>query len=140
MAIRKMELNSRSKNNLKGVHPALINVVNKSAEIVTEKLPNYHFVITSGVRTLEEQKKLFAEKKTKTLNSKHLTGHAVDIAVFIDGKITWDLKEYRKIADLIKESAKELNVNITWGGDFKSFKDGPHFEINPNNYKWKLEK
>ena len=137
MAIRKMELNTRSKNNLKGVHPALINVVNKSAEIVTEKLPNYHFVITDGVRTLERQKQLLAEKKTKTLNSKHLTGHAVDIAVFIDGKITWDLKEYKLVVSLFKEAAKELNVEIECGADWIKFIDAPHIEINPNKYKWK---
>ncbi len=136
MAIRKMELNTRSKNNLKGVHPALINVVNKSAEIVTEKLPNYHFVITDGVRTLERQKQLLAEKKTKTLNSKHLTGHAVDIAVFIDGKITWDLKEYKLVVSLFKEAAKELNVEIECGADWK-WVDAPHIQIDPNKYKWK---
>lgn len=132
-----MELNTRSKNNLKGVHPVLINIVNKAVEIITEDLPEYSFVITSGVRTLEEQKKLLAEKKTKTLKSKHLTGHAVDIAVVINGKITWDIKEYKKLADKFKEAANELNADITWGGDFKTFIDGPHFEVDPNKYKWK---
>ncbi len=135
-----MELNTRSKNNLKGVHPVLINIVNKAVEIITEDLPEYSFVITSGVRTLEEQKKLLAEKKTKTLKSKHLTGHAVDIAVVINGKITWDIKEYKKLADKFKEAANELNADIIWGGEWASFKDGVHFEVDPNKYKWKLEK
>ena len=130
-----MKLNERSLNNLKGVHPALINVVQKTADLMGE-LPNYSFVITQGLRTLEQQKQLLKEKKTTTLKSKHLTGHAVDIAVFIDGKLTWDLKEYKKVADLFKEAGKELNVDIEWGGDWVSFKDGPHFQIDPNKYKF----
>ena len=130
-----MKLNDRSINNLKGVHPALINVVHKAADLM-EELPTYSFVITQGLRTLEEQKRLFAEKKSKTLKSKHLTGHAVDIAVFVNGKLTWDVKEYRKVTDIFKKSAEELNVEIDCGIDWKSFVDSPHIQIDPNKYKF----
>ncbi len=132
-----MKLNERSINNLKGIHPALINVAHKAAEMM-EELPTYSFVITQGLRTLEEQKRLLAEKKSRTLKSKHLTGHAFDIAVFVDGKLTWDIKEYKKVAKIIKEAAEELNVEIEWGGDWVSFVDAPHFQIDPVKYPWKV--
>ncbi len=130
-----MELNIRSKNNLKGVHPVLINIVNKAVEIITEDLPEYSFVITSGVRTMEEQKKLLAEKKSQTLDSYHITGHAIDVALFLNGKITWNLKDYKKLADIIKQAAKDLGYDIVWGGDWKTFKDGVHFQIDRSKYK-----
>ena len=132
-----MKLNERSINNLKGIHPALINVANKAAEMM-EELPNYSFVITQGLRTLEEQKRLLAENKSKTLKSKHLTGHAFDIAVFIDGKLTWEYKHYKKVADVILEAAEELNVEMEWGGNWKSFVDAPHFQLDPAKYPWKV--
>ena len=130
-----MKLNERSINNLKGVHPALINLAYKTEELITEELPNYHFVITCGLRTIEEQKKLVAEKKSRTMNSKHLTGHAIDIAVFIDGKLTWDLPEYRKVTNVFKQASKELNIEIECGVDWK-WTDSPHIQIDPNKYKF----
>ncbi len=89
----------------------------------------YDFSITNGLRTLEEQKVLFANGKSKTMKSKHLTGDAFDIAVFVDGKLTWDLKYYKAVATHIKKVAAKLGIKITWGGDWKSFIDGPHFQL-----------
>jgi peptidoglycan L-alanyl-D-glutamate endopeptidase CwlK len=90
----------------------------------------YDFSITNGLRTLEEQKVLFATGKSKTMKSKHLTGNAFDIAVFVDGKLTWDLKYYKVVATHIKKVAAKLGIKIVWGGDWKSFIDGPHFELS----------
>lgn len=89
----------------------------------------YDFCITEGIRTLEKQKEYVAKGVSKTLNSKHLTGKAVDIAVIVDKKITWEWKYYQEVADHIKGIAKELGLKITWGGDWKTFKDGPHFQL-----------
>lgn len=89
----------------------------------------YDFSITCGLRTIEEQRVLFANRKTKTMKSKHLTGDAFDIAVFVDGKLTWDLKYYKAVATHIKKVAAKLGIKITWGGDWKSFIDGPHFQL-----------
>jgi peptidoglycan L-alanyl-D-glutamate endopeptidase CwlK len=89
----------------------------------------YDFSITNGLRTLEEQKVLFATGKSKTMKSKHLTGDAFDIAVFVDGKLTWELKYYKAVATHIKKVAAKLGVKITWGGDWKTFIDGPHFQL-----------
>lgn len=92
------------------------------------------FGITEGLRTLERQKELFESGKSQTMNSRHLRGLAVDIAIFIDGKANWDFPNYKLVADHIKEVAKELNVPIQWGGDWISFKDGPHFELHRSKY------
>ena len=89
----------------------------------------YDFGITEGIRTLERQKELVAQGKSKTLKSYHLRGKAVDIKVYIDGEVTWDFKYYKEVADHVKEVARKLGYIITWGGDWKSIKDGPHFQI-----------
>ena len=92
------------------------------------------FSITEGVRTLERQKELFEAGKSQTMNSRHLKGFAVDIAVLVDGKITWEFSKYQIVADHIKKVAKNLNIPIVWGGDWVSFKDGPHFELHRSKY------
>lgn len=92
------------------------------------------FGITEGLRTLERQKELFEAGKSQTMNSRHLRGLAVDIAIFIEGKLNWDFPNYKLVADHIKEVAKDLDIPITWGGDWISFKDGPHFELDRSKY------
>ena len=94
----------------------------------------YDFSITEGLRSLERQKQLFKEGKSKTMNSRHLTGNAVDVCIIIDGKTSWDFNDYIKLADYIKKIAKAINVPIVWGGDWESFRDGPHFELDRKVY------
>lgn len=113
-----------SLDKMNGVDSKLVNLMKEAI-----KNSPYDFGITEGIRTLERQKELFAQGKTKTLKSYHLVGKAVDIAVWINGEITWDFKYYKEVADHIKEVAKKLGYVITWGGDWKKFKDGPHFQI-----------
>jgi peptidoglycan L-alanyl-D-glutamate endopeptidase CwlK len=120
----KFKLSTRSLNNLKNVDADLIKVVNRAIEIT-----EIDFGITEGVRTPERQQQLVKEGKSQTLRSKHLIGRAVDVAAFVNGKVSWEKEHYVKIAKAFKQAAKELNVNIRWGGDFKSFFDGPHFEL-----------
>lgn len=124
-----MQLNARSINNLRNVDEKLKSLVSLAATRIDQDLPGYSFIVTSGLRTLEEQKELYKKGLTKTMNSKHLTGNAIDIAVQINEKITWNFAEYKKVADLFKQCARDLNVNIVWGGDWITFKDGPHFEL-----------
>jgi peptidoglycan L-alanyl-D-glutamate endopeptidase CwlK len=92
------------------------------------------FSISEGLRTKERQKELFDAGKSQTMNSRHITGKAVDIAVLVDGKVTWDFPHYQTVADHIKKVAKELGIDIVWGGDWQSFKDGPHFELHRSVY------
>lgn len=117
-------LGSRSKERLVGVDPRLIKVVERAIE-----LTEVDFTVLEGLRTPERQKQLVSEGFSQTLKSKHLTGHAVDLGAFINGVVSWDKQHYFKIADAMKKSAEELKINIRWGGDFKSFFDGPHFEL-----------
>lgn len=132
-----MILNASSEVKLKKVHPDLVRVVRRAAKLIKEK--SFGFIITCGVRTLEEQKKLLKAGATRTLNSRHIPGKdgyskAVDFAVTLDGKIKWDWPLYDKLSKIVKEAAKLEGVNIEWGGDWKSFKDGPHFQLPKNKY------
>lgn len=124
-----MKLTQRSIDRMKGVHGKLVSVVLRAAE-----LSDLEFTVTCGLRTLAEQKVLLAKGATKTLNSKHLTGHAVDVAPVVDGQVRWDWPLFHILAKTFKAAAKELGVEIAWGGDWKGFPDGPHFEINPRKY------
>lgn len=124
-----MVLNERSEERLRGVHPKLVEVVRRAAE-----LTQVDFVVTEGLRTEARQRQLVAKGASRTMNSRHLTGHAVDLAAVIDGDVRWDWPLYYKLADAMKAAARELSVPITWGGDWVTFKDGPHFEISPNRF------
>lgn len=124
-----MILNPRSEKNLTGVHDKLVAVV-RLAATVTE----IDFIVTEGLRTVERQKELVAKGASTTMNSKHLTGHAVDLAAVIGSEIRWDWPLYAKLAKAMKQAASDLGVKITWGGDWLRFKDGPHFEIDPRAY------
>lgn len=119
----------KSQEKLLTVHPDLQKLF--VAAITASPLD---FSITEGIRSLERQKELVAAKKSTTMNSRHLTGKAVDIAVFVDGKVTWDAKYYKVVADHIKQVASKLGIAIKWGGDWTSFKDGPHFELDSKVY------
>ncbi|MDK4472575.1 M15 family metallopeptidase [Fusobacterium necrophorum] len=114
----------RSIKNLKGVHPKLVALVKEAI-----KDSPYDFIITEGLRTVERQKELVRTGKSQTMNSYHLRGHAVDIALIVNGTINWEFALYREVANHIKKRAKELGIKITWGGDWKRLKDGPHFQI-----------
>ena len=120
----KFVLGAKSLQKLEGVHEDLVKVVKRAIE-----LTDTDFTVGEGLRTKERQAKLFAEGKSKTLNSKHLTGRAVDLWVLKDGKVTWDKVAYDNLAPFVKQAAKELEINIRWGGDFKGFFDGPHYEL-----------
>lgn len=119
-----MKLSENSLNKLKGVNSKLVDIVNKVVETYEGD-----FIITEGVRTLERQKQLVLEKKSRTLMSNHLTGRAIDLAPLVNGKVSWDMKDFVPMANAMKAAAKELNITLVWGGDWKTFIDGPHFEL-----------
>lgn len=123
------KLSKRSMDKLAGVHPALQKVVRRAIEITT-----VDFGVTEGLRSRDRQKELFDKGASKTMNSRHLTGHAVDLVAYIGSEVRWDWPLYHRIADAMKLAAKELDIPLVWGGDWKSFKDGPHFELDRKNY------
>jgi peptidoglycan L-alanyl-D-glutamate endopeptidase CwlK len=143
-----MTLDARSIKRLEGVHEDLVLVVNRASEITDQP-----FIVTEGLRSLERQKQLLAAGASKTLRSRHLTGHAVDLAAFIDlngdgqkdidEAIRWDWPLYFKLAEAMRVAAEGLDVPIEWGGnwrllngngtvsesDLAKWADGPHFQL-----------
>lgn len=122
----------RSTRNLVGVHKDLVRVMTRALQ----EAP-FAIRITEGLRTIERQKQLKAIGATKTLKSRHLTGHAVDIVpwvdIDVDGKVeTEELYDWpltKKLAPIVKAAATAERVQIEWGGDWKTFKDGPHWQL-----------
>ena len=122
-------LSARSRARLSGVHPALIAVVERAIARTS-----VDFMIVEGLRTPERQAVLVRAGASRTLKSRHLTGHAVDVAALVDGQVRWDWPLYGRIAEAFKTAALELKVPIVWGGDWASFRDGPHFELDRTAY------
>ena len=119
---------------LQQVHPDLVRVVAR-AIVVSE----IDFTVLEGARTKERQVELLAAGATTTLNSRHIPGadgfaRAVDLGALVGGKVRWDWPLYFKIADAMKAAAKELDIPLEWGGDWKKFKDGPHFQLPHKEY------
>ncbi len=117
-------LGPRSRERLQGVHPDLVRVVERAIQ-ATE----IDFTVLEGMRTQTRQQQLVKAGASKTMRSRHLTGHAVDLGAFVDGEIRWDWPLYHKIAKAMKAAATELGVPIEWGGDWRTFKDGPHWQL-----------
>jgi peptidoglycan L-alanyl-D-glutamate endopeptidase CwlK len=116
-------LGPRSRQRLKGIHPDLVKVVERAIEIST-----IDFTVLEGLRTPERQKALLEAGASQTLNSRHITGHAVDLGAWVDNQVDWSWPLYHKIAAAMKDAATQEGVSIVWGGDWK-MRDGPHFEL-----------
>ena len=127
-------LGTRSKQRLKGVHPDLVRVVENAIEIST-----VDFTVLEGVRNAVRQKKLFESGASQTMNSRHIPGSdgfakAVDLGAWVDNQIDWSWPLYAQINAAMQQAAKIQNVPIIWGGGWRSFKDGPHFELDRKAY------
>jgi hypothetical protein len=145
-------LGPRSLDNLMGVQPALVAVVKRAIQ-----LTRVDFGVIEGLRTEARQRELVDKGASQTMNSRHLTGHAVDLMAYINGRASWELNLYDDIADAMKQAATELGTPIKWGGAWtvqdirkwhgtmasamnsyiderrkagrRPFIDGPHFEL-----------
>ena len=121
------KLGTRSLQNLSGVHPDLVAVV-KLAITITEQ----DFTVIEGIRNINRQRELVKAGKSTTMNSRHITGHAVDM---VPWPVDWeDLERFEVVAEAMKQAAEELDIPIVWGGDWKSFYDAPHFELDRKTY------
>ena len=114
---------------LLGVRPELVAV----ATLGLDRSP-IDFRVTEGLRTLARQRQLVKDGASKTLNSRHLTGHAIDVVALVNGVALWDWPYYEQLASAFKSAAEDLGVAIVWGGDWENFRDGPHFELNRKVY------
>jgi peptidoglycan L-alanyl-D-glutamate endopeptidase CwlK len=117
-------LSQKSLRRLEGVNPALVQVVRRAIQITP-----IDFIVVEGLRTKERQAYLVEKGASKTMNSRHLTGDAVDLAPIVDNKVSWDWKHFYPLAEAVKEAAKQVKVEVEWGGDWTSFKDGPHWQL-----------
>lgn len=148
-------LSKRSLANLNGVHPDLVKVVSTAISV-----SGVDFSVIEGVRTLARQQQLVASGAAQTLKSRHLTGHAVDLAPYVGGTIRWDWPLFPRIAEAVRVAAQEHDVEIVWGAAWewpmsqyqdsekasedyvslrrsqnrKPFVDGPHFELWRERY------
>jgi peptidoglycan L-alanyl-D-glutamate endopeptidase CwlK len=126
----KRKFSKRSLGNMQGIHPDLRRVLDRALQDSA-----LDFVVIEGLRTKERQKQLVASGASKTLNSRHITGHAVDLLpIGPNGKAAFDWPLYNQLGPAIKAAAAKEGVAIVWGGDWKSFKDGPHFELDRKVY------
>lgn len=124
-------LNPRSEKNLTGVHDDLVRVVRRAAKDCPDGIS---FIVTEGLRTVEKQKTLMASGASRTMRSRHLTGHAIDIAAIVAGEVRWDFPLYTRLSVVMKKAAADEKVQIEWGGDWRTFKDGPHYQLPWNLY------
>lgn len=127
-----MILSRASLAKLRKVHPDLVRVVERCAKDWKDK--EFTFAITCGPRTIEEQRQLVKKGASKTMNSRHLISkngyaHAIDVVAMLNNKVRWDWPLYSKIASAMKAAAKAEKVPIEWGGDWASFRDGPHYQL-----------
>lgn len=130
---------------LAGVHPDLVAVVHRAIS-----RSEVDFAVVEGLRTTERQRQLVKAGASKTMDSRHLTGHAVDLGAWIGGSVRWDWPLYLKIAEAMRTASQELNTPVRWGGTWgllsniegpitseilhKRFPDGPHFELWRQRY------
>jgi|TARA_R110002126_G_scaffold247674_1_gene390472 peptidoglycan LD-endopeptidase CwlK len=146
------KLSQRSLDHLVGVNDKLVVVVKRAIE-----LTDIDFGVTEGLRTVARQEELVARGASKTMNSKHIEGRAVDLVAYIGSRVSWELNLYDNIADAMKKAAIELAIPLRWGGSWttnnicewngtmeqamthyidlrrlagkRPFIDGPHFEL-----------
>ena len=144
-----MTLSARCETRLAGVHPDLVRVVRNLAA------GGAVFRVVEGLRTVERQRDLVASGASQTMNSRHITGHAVDLVPMIDGAVSWDWKHFYPLADAFRAASVQEKVPIIWGGAWgllmsdyataragqdrykermkslgvRPFLDGPHFEL-----------
>jgi peptidoglycan L-alanyl-D-glutamate endopeptidase CwlK len=120
----------RSLKNLRGIHPDLRRVIDRALQ----ESP-LDFIVIEGLRSEARQREMVASGASQTMNSRHLTGHAVDLLpIGPDGKAAFDWPLYHKLGPAVEAAAKAEGVAITWGGRWSKFRDGPHFELKRDVY------
>lgn len=118
-------LSERSLQRMAGVHPRLTALVKEAAALTP-----VDFIVVEGLRTPERQAALIRAGASRTRASRHLTGHAVDVAALVDGQVRWDWPLYPRIASAFKAAAVRQGTPVVWGGDWPTLRDGPHFELD----------
>lgn len=138
-------LSARSRARLEGVHPDLQRVVYEAIQVT-----RVDFTVIEGLRTLERQREMVASGVSWTMASRHLTGHAVDVAPVVGGKLRWDWPLFFPIAEAFRRVSLSTGIPVRWGGSWSiltdlparlsirdlhpRIPDGPHFELPVRQY------
>jgi len=130
------EFGSNSKKNMQGLHPALIEILNRAIQI---SVLDFGIPSTGGLRSAEQQAKLFKDGKSKCdgvfKKSYHQSGRAVDVYAYVDGAASWDKYHLSMIANAMLKAAMQLGyTDLEWGGLWTNFVDMPHFQLNERDY------
>lgn len=123
----KFTFSERSIKAMQGIHPDLRKVADRAMELTT-----HDFVITQGLRTIEQQREYLDEGKSQTMHSRHLVGCAIDYVDYPE--FSYNMKLMTEISKPFKQASKELGIPINWGGDWKGFVDSSHIELDPSVY------
>jgi len=123
------QFSRRSVAALEGVHPDLVKVCYAALSI-----SKYDFGIIEGLRSRARQAELVNAGKSQTMKSRHLTGKAVDFMVYVEGVGTFEVQYYEPVAEAFKSAAAAAGIKIAWGGDWQSFKDEDHIELDRTAY------
>lgn len=115
---------ARDFDRLKGVNPRLVAMVAVAATMTTQQ-----FTVSEGVRTIEKQRQMVKEGKSKTMQSKHLSGDAVDIYPLTADRKAIDWQGFERLASVMRAAADKLGIIVEWGGSWKQFIDKPHWQI-----------
>ena len=123
-------LGKRSLRNMRGIHPDLSRVVKRAIAISDQD-----FTVIEGLRTLARQKELKRKGFSKTLRSRHITGHAVDIVPYpIAHRLDYPDSMWNEVSRAMKQAAKDLNVDLGWGPDMWNGWDKPHYQLQRKSY------
>ena len=128
------KLSNRSMRELVGVHPVLAFAVTEAIKHTTQD-----FMVLDGLRTVREQEKNVARGVSKTMDSYHLYGLAVDLVAYVDGEPSWDKEHYAPIANAMKYVIEKYDLPIEWGYDMWGW-DLPHWQMTGYKNKYDFRK
>jgi len=113
-----------SEARLRDIHPDLAKVIRRALE-----LSAVDFSVVEGVRTYARQQQLFKEGKSRTMRSRHLTGHAADLYPVRKAGAEWVRADFEEVVSAMKRASKALGIPIECGHDWQSFPDSPHHQL-----------
>jgi len=119
----------RSLRNLRDVHPDLISLAHYALTLTP-----VDFGITEGRRSPARQQALIKQGLSRTANSRHLTGHAIDIIAYPTPAGSWEFTYYQLIAEAFMQASGAIGIPVEWGGNWEKFQDGPHFQLPWEHY------
>lgn len=129
--INLFRFSQRSRKSLVGVHSDLVVVATTALLTVPGDLD---FFVLEGLRSRYRQKQLVKEGASTTMNSRHLTGHAIDVVILVNGKPSWDFALYQRLAVHFKDAGRHHHIPLEWGGDWETLRDGPHYQLPWKEY------